>query len=118
MSDLGTIAAFLGGVGAGSVATAIVQHYLARRAHKHDLLQKERSEVYNGLLQALEALETKDSRENAKRFGFWVARAEIVASQELLDAIAVMRATTPHSTERTSSISRKLRAMRADRGVS
>lgn len=118
MSDFGTIAAFLGGVGAGSVLTAVVQHYLARKAHKDDLLQQERSEVFNGLLQALEALETKDNVENAKRFGFWAARAEIVASQEVLDAITTMRATAPHSKERASSMSKMLRAMRIDRGVS
>jgi len=117
MSDFGTIAAFLGGVGAGSVLTTVVQHYLARRAHKDDLLQQERSEVFNGLLQALEALETKDSAENAKRFGFWAARAEIVASPAVLAASSDMRNTSPKSKERDSAMSRMLRAMRADRGV-
>jgi len=117
MSDFGTIAAFLGGVGAGSVLTAVVQHYLARKAHKDDLLQQERSEVFNGLLQALEALESKDTIENAKRFGFWAARAEIVASPAVLSAIAEMRGTAPNSEERTVSMSKMLRAMRADRGV-
>ena len=117
MGDIGTIAAFLGGVGAGSVLTAVVQHYLARRAHKDDLLQQERSEVFNGILQALEALETEDSVGNAKRFGFWTARAEIVASPAVLAAISEMRDTTPNSKKRGSAMSKMLRAMRADRGM-
>ncbi len=118
MGDFGAIAAFLGGVGAGSVLTAVVQHYLARRAHKDDLLQQERSEVFNGVLQALETLETNDSVESAKRFGFWAARAEIVASPAVLSALSDMRSTSPNSKERRLAMSRMLRAMRADRGVS
>jgi hypothetical protein len=117
MNDLGTIAAFLGGVGAGSVLTAVVQHYLTRRAQKDDLLQQERSEVFNGLLQALETLETKDTAENAKRFGFWAARAEIVASPAVLVAISDLRSTPPNSGDRSLAMDRMLRAMRADRGV-
>jgi hypothetical protein len=114
VADASTIAAFLGGLGAGSVVTAILQHYLSRRAQQADVLRKDRSEVYAGLLQALEALEVTDSVANAKRFGMWAARAEIVASSAVVSAISAMRATPPNSTQRDSALTYLLRCMRSD----
>ncbi|WP_162311973.1 hypothetical protein [Pseudoxanthomonas broegbernensis] len=75
MADASTIAAFLGGLGAGSVVTALLQHHLSRRAQQDDTLRKDRSEVYAGLLQALESLEVTDSVENKKRFGMGCSRS-------------------------------------------
>ncbi len=117
MGDIGSMATFLGGVGAGSVVTAFVQHLLARRAQRDDALQQERREVFTGLLSSLEALEVGDSVENAKRFGFWAARAEIVASRSMLDALERFRKTEPNSPPRSQALREMLRSMRFDRGV-
>lgn len=114
MTEASTIAAFLGGLGAGSVITALLQHFLSRRAQQADNLRKDRSEVYAGLLQAIEALEVANSVANSKRFGMWAARAEIVASSEVIEAISVMRATPPNSTQRDASLKNLLRCMRFD----
>lgn len=117
MNEAGSIAAFLGGVGAGSVVTAVVQHYLGRKAQKDDVLQQEKREVFNGLLSSLEALEVGHSVENAKRFGFWAARAEIVASRAVLDSLERFRATEPNTPPRSEALREMLRTMRIDRGV-
>lgn len=114
MADASTIAAFLGGLGAGSVVTAILQHYLSRRAQQVDALRKDRTEVYAGLLQALESLEVADSQENKKRFGMWVARAQVIASTGVIEAIAAMRLTPPNSAQRDSALASLLRCMRSD----
>jgi hypothetical protein len=114
LADGPTIAAFLGGLGAGSVITAFLQHLLSRHAQRADNLRKDRSEVYAGLLQALQALEVTDSVANAKLFGMWAARAEIVASSAVVEAITTMRATSPNSPERGAALAHLLRCMRSD----
>lgn len=114
MTEASTIAAFLGGLGAGSVITALLQHFLSRRAQQADALRKDRSEVYAGLLQAIEALEVANSVASAKRFGMWAARAEIVGSSAVIDAISAMRTTAPNSPQRESSLKHLLRCMRSD----
>ncbi|GAP67108.1 hypothetical protein MBSD_n2424 [Mizugakiibacter sediminis] len=114
MIEASTISAFLGGLGAGSVVTALLQHFLARRAQLEDVLRKDRSEVYSGLLQALESLEVTNSIENAKRFGMWAARAEVIGSDDVIDAIAKMRVTPPNSTERSAALALLLKRMRSD----
>lgn len=114
MADGSTVAAFLGGLGAGSVITALLQHYLSRRAQLADALRKDRSEVYSGLLQALESLEVVDSLENKKRFGMWAARAQVVASSGVVEAIAAMRSTPPNSPLRDTALANLLQCMRSD----
>jgi len=114
VTEASTIAAFLGGLGVGSVITAVLQHFLSRKAQQADTLRKDRSDVYAGLLQALETLEVTDSMANAKHFGMWVARAEVVASESVISAIATMRATQPNSTQRDHALAHLLRCMRSD----
>ena len=114
MADLSTIVSFLGGLGAGSVLSALVQHFLSKRVHRADLLFKERNEVFQGLLQALENLEVKDSVENAKRFAFWAARAEIIASSETYKAIEHLKTTKPYGEERRIGMDAMLQNMRKD----
>ena len=114
MTDASTIAAFLGGLGFGSVVTAFLRHHLSRKAQQADALRKDRSEVYAGLLQALEALEAADSVANSKHFGMWSARSEIIASHAVVGAIAAMRATRPNSSQRDLALSHLLRCMGTD----
>nr|WP_315496925.1 hypothetical protein [uncultured Rhodoferax sp.] len=114
MADPSSLGAFLGGLGAGSIATAFLQHLLSRRAQRIDALRKDRSEVYAGLLQALEVIEVEYSVANAKRFGMWAARTEVIGSTEVISAVAAMRASSPDSPERAEAFSRLLRSMRED----
>jgi hypothetical protein len=118
MTDANTILLFLGGFGSGTVITTVVQHYLSRNAQKADSLRQDRSEVFTGLLQALEALEVKETIENLKNFGFWAARTQVFGSTQVVSALAQMRSTAPNSPDRTATFQQLLAAMRKDLGVS
>lgn len=114
MDQLGSIAAFLGGVGAGSTVTALIQHFLARRSQRADLLHSNRTKAFTGVLRALEALEVSHTQEKAKSFGYWVCRTQLVASDRVVEAISRMRATDPMTPQREQAMQEMLGAMRAD----
>lgn len=117
MDVVGALIGFLGGIGAGSVIAALIQHHLQQKVRRQDLLWSERSEVFKGLLGALEALEVANSVENSKRFGFWVARTSLVSSVSVVERLAALRATEPNTTQRDLAMSALLSAMRIDLGM-
>jgi hypothetical protein len=112
--DINAFAAFFGGIGAGSVITSLIQHFLARKAQKAEYLQKERNQAYTDLLKSLEVLTVIDNFENAKRFGFCAARAEILASDDVNQALHLFRLTEKNSSARDDAFKRLLVAMRSD----
>ena len=112
--DINAFAAFFGGIGAGSVITSLIQHFLARKAQKAGYLQKERNQAYTELLKALEALNLTSSAENAKRFGFCAARVEILASDSVNRALHSYRAIATQTPARDEAFKALLTAMRSD----
>ena len=112
--DLNAFAAFLGGIGAGSVLSALIQHFLTRSAVKADFMQQQRITVYSDLLHALEMLEVYDSIENKKKFGFCAARVEIFASERTRNLLEFFRMTDANTDARGNALRDLLASMRSD----
>jgi ABC-type bacteriocin/lantibiotic exporter with double-glycine peptidase domain len=75
----------LGGFGIGTIVTTIIQHILKRKSEKEDQHFQERKEVFVGILQSIENLQNEYSKENSSKLGYWIARANLVAGNELND---------------------------------
>lgn len=73
----------IGGLGIGSVITAIVNHFTGRRAVTRDRLYAEKREAYLGLLGALHQAAVKPSDENSKSFALWQTRCELFGSADV-----------------------------------
>ena len=81
----------LGGLGIGSVLTAIItkllDHFINRKSAKQTLLYKEKREAYLGLLDALHKAAIQPSIENSKNFALWQTRIEVFGTQEVANAV-------------------------------
>lgn len=111
------ILVFLGGLGAGSIATALVQHWLTRRGKKEDTRFSERKIAFEGLLSAYGALAEEWSDHKAKELARWECRVQLVASQHVVDAIAELKTTEPGTAIRSAAHDEMMRAMREDLGL-
>jgi len=105
---------FLGGIGLGSVLTAVIQRWLTRRARADDILIEGRQEAFRGIFEATETLELGWTIEKAKRLGFWIIRVELLGSRETIEATHARRDTAPNTEERRQSQKRMIKAMRRD----
>lgn len=117
MPELGHIITFLGGLGVGSVLTAVVQHWLARRGKGADTRFAERKAAFDGLLAAYAGLAEGWSDQKAKQFALWESKVQMVASSATVDAIKRLKASDPGSTARDKAHDELMAAMRADLGV-
>jgi len=81
----------LGGLGIGSVLTAIItkllDHFINRKTAKQALLYKEKREAYLGLLDALHKAAVQPSNENSKAFALWQTRIEVFGTNEVAEAV-------------------------------
>jgi len=114
MSWLSVLVSFFGGIGFGSVLTAIIQHWLSRRAKVDDLLIEGRQEAFRGIFEALEDLEVQWSEKGVKRVGFWISRIELLASRDTVEAAHAWRDTEPGTKLRQQATERMIEAMRKD----
>lgn len=114
MPSLSQIIAFLSGLGAGSVVTAIVQHWLQRRRRKEKTKFVERKAAFDGLLKAYFALDQESSRHNQARFDMWANRVRLVGSKNVVEALDDLRNTEPYTKERIDAHERLMEAMRKD----
>lgn len=78
------VSVLIGGLGIGSLLTALVNQFIARRAVTSDRLYAEKREAYLGLLNALHQAAVHPSNENSKHFALWQTRCELFGS----DAVA------------------------------
>ena len=78
------VSVLIGGLGIGTLITALVNHIIARRAVTSDRLYAEKREAYLGLLNALHQAAVHPSNENSKHFALWQTRCELFGS----DAVA------------------------------
>jgi len=84
---LGEVIPFLTAFGLGSIVTAFIQSWLKRKEHLEDRNFEERKKAYVGLLEAYHKAAVEPSDSNAKNFAYWQMRCELVAPQEVRDAI-------------------------------
>lgn len=80
----------LGGLGIGSVLTAIVtkliDHVITRKVSKQSLLYKEKRDAYLGLLDALHKAALHPNDENSKNFALWQTRVQLFGSKDAAEA--------------------------------
>jgi len=115
--NIGQIIAFLGGLGVGSALTAIVQHWLTRLGKKEDTRFKERKNAFDGLLDAYAELAETSSDKKAKQFALWEIKVSLVASQATIDALSLLKASDPGTTERAMAHDDLIATMRKDLGI-
>ena len=110
------IVAFVTGLGTGSLLTAVVTHWLARRAKKadenHDALQR----AFDDLLQTYAELNVEHSQAQVKHFALCEARLQLIASERVCNAIAQLKNAAPHSEERGHAEAELTKAMRENLG--
>jgi len=109
------IAALIGGLGVGSLATTIVDHYISRRATNSDRLYQEKREAYLGLLGALHKAAIQHSNENSKDFALWQTRCQLFGSPEVVKfAQAIVDTNDAPRGERDIAFSGLMESMRRD----
>lgn len=74
------ISVLIGGLGLGSLLTALLNHLVSRRAVVTDRRYQEKQEAYLGLLNALHQAAVKPSDENSKAYALWQVRCELFGS--------------------------------------
>lgn len=114
MPDMQTILTFIGGVGVGSITTAIVKHFLDRKAKHQDTAFAARKEAIDGLLQAYRDAAVTPSEDVLKRFAYWEAQINILCSERLSQAVASLKTSKPGSRERDIADKEMREAMRAE----
>ncbi|HUJ09165.1 MAG TPA: hypothetical protein VL171_04000 [Verrucomicrobiae bacterium] len=107
-----TIIAFVGGLGIGSIAVAIVNHLLGRKAKHQDAAFAARKEAIDGLLQAYRDASVSPTEEVLKRFGYWEAQINIVCSERLSQAVEKLKLSAPGTSEREEADREMRKAMR------
>ena len=117
MVDLGQVFTFLGGLGIGSVITAVVQHWLSQRGKKEDNRFTERKNAFDRFWDAAYALTDGATNEKNKQFGICIRKVELVASQPTVQALKRFVDSAPGTDERTKGEIDLKGAMRRDLGV-
>jgi hypothetical protein len=105
--------------GLGSIVTAFVQSWLARKSKVDDRRFTEKQAAYIGLLEAYHRAAVEGTNETAKLFAYWQMRCELVASQSVRDALIQLIATNDDRQgegRRQADLDMKA-AMRKDLGI-
>ena len=111
---------FIGGLGVGSIAAAALQHYLARRAWAQNTRFVEVRDAFTGVLAAIAKMdqEGKDlSPATPANYQMWQVRVQLVASEEVIAALASWRDAEPNTEERNGRLAALFQAMRRDLGI-
>lgn len=77
-------------------------------------IRNERKEAFNGLLEAYAALAEGWTNEKAKRFAYWEARIQLVASPSTVDALSRLKDSEPDTREREIAHNDLMSLMRED----
>lgn len=100
--------------GLGSIVTALVQAWLARRSQEDERSFREKQAAYVGLLEAYHRAAVERTDEAAKAFAYWQMRCELVAPEPVLDAIRRIVETNDDRTGRDIAHTDLKKSMRAD----
>ena len=117
MIELPTIISFLGGLGVGSVITVIVKHVLEQNSKKKDIWIKEYKEACDGLLDSYREAALDSSDKSQKAFAHWEVRLQLLASEEVIDAVKRLKESDPGSKERIKAHKDMISGMRKDLGI-
>ena len=121
--DSETMLALLGAFGIGTMFTTVVQHLLTARSHAEDRSYLELRECFAGLLQSIAELDrvaglgerksVDDDVRAESSFNYWVARVELVASDDVVAPVRRWR----DSTDENRTLEEVLGVMRKQLGV-
>jgi hypothetical protein len=105
----------IGGLGAGSILTAVATHFMTRQAISGDRRYQEKREAYLGLLNAIHDAAIEPSDEHSKAYALWQTRCELFGSPDVSNWAQKMVDTNdgPRA-ERDKAFRRLIEAMRAD----
>lgn len=103
--------------GLGSIVTALIQSWLARKSMKDERSFREKQAAYVGLLEAYHRAAVEGTDETSKAFAYWQMRCELVATADVRDAIRRIVATNDDRAGRERADNDMKEAMRADLGV-
>ena len=103
--------------GLGSIVTALVQSWLARKSMRDERSFREKQAAYVGLLEAYHRAAVEGTDETSKAFAYWQMRCELVATAEVRDAIRRIVSTNDDRAGREQADRDMKEAMRADLGV-
>ena len=111
---------FIGGLGVGSIAAAAFQHYLARRAWAQSTRFVELRDAFTGVLTAIARLDHEGedvSPDALANYEMWKVRVQLVASKDVIAALATWRDPEPNTDERNRRLAALFQAMRRDLGI-
>lgn len=100
--------------GLGSIATALIQWWLAQRSKQDERSFHEKQTAYIGLLEAYHRAAVEGTDEAAKAFAYWQMRCELVAPVSVRDAISRIVETNDDRAARMKADIDMKEAMRAD----
>ena len=110
------IISLLTAFGLGSIATALIQSLLARNAAKNERSFREKQAAYVGLLEAYHRAAVEGTDETSKLFAYWQMRCELVASEDVRNAVRRIIETNDDRLGREKADRDMKTAMRADLG--
>jgi hypothetical protein len=109
------ISDLIGGLGLGSVVTAITKHLISRRAATTDRPYAEKREAYLGLLNGLHQAAVHPSDENSKHYALWQTRCELFGSRDVAKyAQQIVDTNDAPREQRNAAFRALLDAMKAD----
>ncbi|RJF88607.1 hypothetical protein D3874_17715 [Oleomonas cavernae] len=103
--------------GLGSIATALIQSWLAQRSKHNDRRFQERQTAYIGLLETYHRAAVEGTDETSKLFAYWQMRCELVAPEAVREAIRRIVETNDDRPLRMAADRDMKEAMRADLGI-
>lgn len=104
----------LGLLSIGSLLTVLSQHLLNIGVRSADRLFAERKEAFVGFLTAYTDLGQGITREREGAFAYWDVRVQLVASQNVLNALNTLQNTKRDSEERLQAHNNLVKTMRQD----
>ena len=103
--------------GLGSIATALIQSWLAQRSKRDDRSFHEKQTAYIGLLEAYHRAAVEGTDETSKLFAYWQMRCELVAPSSVRETIRRIVETNDDRAGRERADRDMKEAMRADLAI-
>ncbi|WP_126166891.1 hypothetical protein [Shewanella khirikhana] len=112
------ILAIAGGLGIGSLLTQAVLHFLQRKSKKDDVRTERLEQAFASLLVAYtDVIKNADDRNHQLTFAMWEARIQLIASDNVVKSIQILKQTAPHTPARGDALEKMIAAMRNDLGI-
>lgn len=109
-----SILAIFGGLGIGSLLTAVVNHFLSKKKDAAEKLYQEKKEAYIGMTRALYDAEIEPGPKNEKMFGYHLNIAKMFSSSDVIVSAQKVIESAPGSQNRKTALDEFYEAMRKD----